>query len=229
MPIQKTIVCLANSRKVDGHCVAGKEYLGEGKFGAWIRPISTSPSHSLSAKDRSYSGWREPALLDLIEMSLEGHVPGEHQTENFVIDNGQQWRKVGRLQWRALGSAVDKFPGCLWSDGASSRNGRNDQIPMFKRKACTNSLLLLEPQEFFICVREEGKYGTHRIRAEFGCEGISYLLSVTDTVIEKQFKNKPVGKYPLAKARICVSVGAPFPGPKDPCYKFVAGVILPPS
>src|SRR5271168_2208822 len=117
MPVRKTIVCLANSRKVDGHCVAGKEYLGGGKFGAWIRPISRSPSHSLSAKDRSYQGWREPALLDLIEMSLESHVPREHQTENFIIDTEYQWKKTGRLWWGALDTALDKFSGSLWSDG----------------------------------------------------------------------------------------------------------------
>jgi hypothetical protein len=227
MPVRKILVCLANSRKVDGHCVAGKEYFGGGRFGGWVRPISTCVSHSLSAKDRSYAGWREPGLLDLIEMCLEGHVPREHQTENFVIDASCQWKRVGRLSWSGLEAAVDKFPGYLWIDGASSRNGRNDQIPSARRSECRNSLLLLEPEEFSICVREEGEFGTHRIRAEFACGGVCYVLSVTDTIIEKQFKNKPVGKYPLSKARICVSVGAPFPRPTDPCYKFVAGVILP--
>jgi hypothetical protein len=227
MPIQKTIVCLANSRKIDGRCVAGKEYLPGGRFGRWVRPISTNPSHSLSAKDMSYAGWKEPALLDLIEMSFEKYVPAAHQTENFIIDAGCQWRRVGRLSWNTLNGAVDKFTGGLWVDGASSRNGKNDLIPAAVRNGCTNSLALLEPEEFSICVREEGEFGSHRIRAEFVCGGVCYRFSVTDLKIEKEFKCKPVGKYPLGKTRICVSVSMPYPSAKDPCYKLVAGVILP--
>jgi putative nucleic acid modification protein with dual OB domain len=61
-----------------------------------------------------------------------------------------------------------------------------------------------------------------RIRAEFACGGVCYRFSVTDLKIEKEFKCKPVGKYPLGKTRICVSVGMPYPSAKDPCYKLVA-------
>jgi len=32
----RRIVCLANSRKPDGRCVAGKLY-AQGKFGSWLR------------------------------------------------------------------------------------------------------------------------------------------------------------------------------------------------
>ncbi|MGH7707024.1 MAG: dual OB domain-containing protein, partial [Vulcanimicrobiaceae bacterium] len=35
----KRIVCLANSRKLQGRCVAGRELQKNGP-GAWIRPVS---------------------------------------------------------------------------------------------------------------------------------------------------------------------------------------------
>ena len=36
----KRIVCLANSRKLGGRCIAGKELLADGVSGSWIRPVS---------------------------------------------------------------------------------------------------------------------------------------------------------------------------------------------
>jgi hypothetical protein len=39
MPYRKTIVCLANSRKYQGRCVAGVEWQGQ-MIGGWIRPVS---------------------------------------------------------------------------------------------------------------------------------------------------------------------------------------------
>lgn len=39
MPYTKRIVCLANSRKYKGSCVAGKEIMGNA-FGGWVRPVS---------------------------------------------------------------------------------------------------------------------------------------------------------------------------------------------
>src|SRR5580658_3890257 len=39
MPETRTIVCLANSRRLSGRSIAGKEILADG-YGKWIRPAS---------------------------------------------------------------------------------------------------------------------------------------------------------------------------------------------
>jgi len=47
MATVKRIVCLANSRKLQGRCIAGREIV-QGKPGAWIRPVSAREHEEVS-------------------------------------------------------------------------------------------------------------------------------------------------------------------------------------
>ena len=69
MNYQKTIVCLANSRKRQGRCVAGKEVLERG-YGLWIRPVGAGNSGELH-DERLYADGIEPRLGDLIRVALD--------------------------------------------------------------------------------------------------------------------------------------------------------------
>ena len=70
----KNIVCLANSYKRGGRCIAGKEIL-DGGFGAWIRPASDRPNQELSRPECSLWGFRRPELLDIVSVPLLKPVP----------------------------------------------------------------------------------------------------------------------------------------------------------
>ncbi len=48
----KRIVCLANSRKYSGRCIAGKELLADGRPGRWIRPVSARENEEVSEHER---------------------------------------------------------------------------------------------------------------------------------------------------------------------------------
>jgi hypothetical protein len=47
VPYKKTIVCLANSIKDNGRCIAGREVLAN-RYGGWIRPVSDRATAELS-------------------------------------------------------------------------------------------------------------------------------------------------------------------------------------
>jgi hypothetical protein len=91
----RTIVCFANSRKLNGRCVAGREWDGN-VFGAWIRPISSEPKGELYA-ERYYENNNDPQLLDVIEVPLLNPQPSTYQSENHLVDTKKRWRRVEAL------------------------------------------------------------------------------------------------------------------------------------
>ena len=83
MTYVKRIVCLANSFKIGGSCVAGREILQNGSYGAWIRPVSSRSTAEISWMESMYENRTQPKLLDIIDISLLRAVPHNHQRENY--------------------------------------------------------------------------------------------------------------------------------------------------
>jgi len=77
----KRIVCLANSRKLNGRCIAGKELLG-GRSVGWIRPVSAREHEEVSEYERQYEDGSDPQVLDIIDVSLLDPRPKSYQQEN---------------------------------------------------------------------------------------------------------------------------------------------------
>ena len=129
----KTIVCLANSRKAGGRCVAGFNLLNGSRQGDWIRPISDRLKGELSRREQAYDDNNEPALLDVIDIPLKAAKPSAYQRENWVIEPGIRWHKSGHYDRKYLRTlAVKKGP--LWINGSSSRDGENDYVPIDETK-----------------------------------------------------------------------------------------------
>jgi hypothetical protein len=115
MPVKytKTIVCLANSRKITGRCVVGKEIAGS-TIGAWIRPVSARPAGELSEEERRFQNGQDPKLLDVIRIPMVDPRPHGFQTENHLIDDGYYWTKERDASWDDLKAALDPVGGPLW-------------------------------------------------------------------------------------------------------------------
>ena len=128
-PTVKRIVCFANSRKMAGRCVAGKEISEDSHPGSWIRPVSSRENESISERERCYADGNDPELLDIIEVPLLSPKPKGYQRENWFLNPSRQWRKVGRLAWDDLPQLADP-DAPLWTSGFHSRGGENDQVPV---------------------------------------------------------------------------------------------------
>jgi hypothetical protein len=223
---EKTIVVLANSRKMSGRCIAGKCYQG-GVYGAWIRPVSERESGEVSEEERQYSDGTDPKMLDVVSIPLSKHEPHDFQQENHVIDADYYWQRTGRVNWDDLKGAIDQPVGGIWQNGFSSTSGINDRIPQVLAVRQKSSLMLIAPKRLSIWVGQPGLvYGNpkRQVRAEFHCGAHTYNVTVTDPVISRQFLAGQNGTFLLAEAVICLSLGELFDGYS---YKLAAGIITP--
>ncbi|MGA8221299.1 MAG: hypothetical protein WB780_06550, partial [Candidatus Acidiferrales bacterium] len=143
---------MANSRKMLGRCVAGKEISKDSNIGEWGRPVSNRPTQEIAVDERRYENGEDPRLLDIIEIRMRGHVPYAHQTENHLIDAEYCWVKGGIVTWDELEAAVEPFGGTLWFDGFHSYNGENDRIPEAQTLELENSLTLVETEDLVTAV-----------------------------------------------------------------------------
>jgi hypothetical protein len=221
--IGKKIVCLANSRKHSGRCIAGKEVLPSG-YGAWVRPTSSRPLGEISEEERRYEDGTSPRLLDIIEIPMIGAAPLLYQSENYVIDQNYYWVKTSELLWNDLKNLVDE-PASLWLNGDSTYHGKNDRVSLDNASKLNNSLYLIKPENLLLRVRKEGmefESPKRRVRGHFTYQNVQYGFIVTDPHAERIFLAKPDGDHELERTYLCISLGEPFNGA---CYKLIAAII----
>lgn len=223
MPTVKRLACLANSRKLSGRCIAGKELI-EGKPVRWIRPVSDRPQGEVSEDERQYEDGSDPSVLDVIDVPLKEHRPHTYQSENWLLDPDKYWRRVKGMNWKDLASLVDDPP-CLWVNESSTFTGLNDRVPTTQAEKLTESLYFLYVKSHKVRVLAPGAaFGNvkRRVQAAFTYRGVEYRLWVTDPVVERRYLALTDGEYPLDECFLTVSLGEPHDGY---CYKLVAALI----
>ena len=141
MATAKRIVCLANSRKLNGRCIAGKELSRDQPVG-WIRPVSAREHEEVSEYERQYQDGSDPRVLDIMDVPLLDARPKGYQQENWLLDPDNYWVKVGRATWSDLQRLADPVEP-LWINGHSTYNGRNDKIPLSLAGDLKSSLRLV--------------------------------------------------------------------------------------
>jgi len=227
MGYTKTIVCLANSRKLTGRCVAGKEWDGC-RPGAWCRPVSSRERGELTAERWYARSWRDPRLLDLIQVGLVQPRPSGCQTENHLVDTAVRWRLVGRVPPQSLLASLDHPKGPLWVNGESTSAGLNDRVHAAVAERQPNSLVLVQPELLAIRITTEAPNTEHarrRVRGQFSLAGYDYSLSITDPLIEEPLLRQADGySAELQRPILCISLSEKFVA-QNACYKLIAGVI----
>ena len=223
MTMTKRIVCLANSRKLAGRCIAGRELI-DGCAGIWIRPVSDREHQEVSEYERQYEDGSDPKLLDIVDVPLLAHRPKDYQRENWSLDPQYYWRKVDECPWHDL-QQLSETGGALWRNGYSTNNGTNDQIPLQQARGETSSLKLIYVDKLRLRVFAPGEaFGNseRRVQGRFRFGGNDYALWVTDPDIETAYLKRENGDYDLSECYLTISLGEPY---NDHCYKLIAAIM----
>ncbi|MDA1275847.1 MAG: hypothetical protein O2960_17670 [Verrucomicrobia bacterium] len=219
----KRIVCLANSRKLSGRCIVGREIVNDSP-GAWIRPVSAREHQEVSWEERHYEDGSDPSVLDVVAVPLLEPRPHQFQQENWLLDPTFYWRKTGRMDWAGLQDFVEP-EGPLWVNGQHTGRGLNDRISMKDAERLRSSLRLVRINSLTIDVSCPGAaFGNpkRRLQGQFQFPGVWYHLRVTDPVYERRFLALPDGQHRLGESCLAISLGEPFEGY---AYKLIAAII----
>jgi len=218
--VDRDIVCLANSRKYNGKCVAGKSVSDN----AWIRPVSRAGKGELNLRQIELADGSLPALLDIIRIPLDKFQPKSYQPENWLITSGK-WAKVGTYPSNKLDNLCDRMP-ILWDNNHPSKD--RISCKYIEEKALGSSLLFIRVYNVKI-LREDKDYEEKKkrtVKVKFSYNQTHYTLSVTDPDLEDEYLNREPGIYSIDadKVYMCISLGEPYER-DNCCYKLVAAII----
>lgn len=207
------IICLANSYKHNGRCIAGIDI----DMGKWVRPI---PQNCDAIYDeRLIDGRYEPQLLDLIEIPIGDQAPDKGcQPENRFLGGGT-WKLIRRLSVKDITRYIEDTKNLLHNqekkvDPEIFKQISRNEWRSLQLIRVSNPNFVTNPfnsQENPICT--------------FPYSKIVYELKVTDPIIiDKVRKDEHISKECL----LTISMATPFKTPahdKEYCWKMVAGVI----
>ena len=231
-------MCLANSTKLSGRCVAGIQTGGEG----WIRVVSRSSSGTLSRSHYTLTKGRQLALFDVVEAEVARARPEPHQPENWVLGR-EGWGLIdwflGPPSWKLIEkvSGAEALPilekSLFFSPDLLGDNGDRVSYSNFSQNPAAASLTLVEPLNVLWRITQSHR-GRRQTRAGFALGGRSFDLPVTDPEWEQRLSFLPIGVHSSEEAGISrtdrvfltISLGEPFDGE---CYKLVAAVIVLPE
>ena len=226
--ITKRILCLANSKKNSGRCVAGREVTPAGA-GPWIRPVSDRPGEEVSENERQYKNGADPKLLDVIDVPLVRPAPHACQRENWLLDPHSYWCRVRQANWTEL-LQFTEMPATLWVNQHSTHHGQYDEIPQADADALPRSLYLIKVDSVTLrALAPQAAFGNtkRRMQACFTHASVDYALWVTDPVVEREYLARPNGYHRLDECCLTISLGELFQKNNgQSCrYKLVAAII----
>jgi len=217
-------VCLANSRKTGGRCVAGKEISESGHPGNWIRPVSAREHEEIRESEQRLGDGAKPRVLDVIDVPVIRARPKGYQQENWLLDPKRRWAKVGRIAWGNLPRWADQSE-TLWINGHNSGSGLNDRVPEDLAYSLDSSLSLIKIERLEVLISRNLENNAYRLRGRFSYRGNVYSLRITDPVSEQAATELGSGSFVVDDDRfLTVSLGEPFEGF---AYKLIAAIIRP--
>lgn len=225
--MEKRIVCLANSWKNGGRCVAGIDL----DTGEWIRPVNPGGDKLHKSQIENQYG-DQPRVLDIINIPLRTKAPLYYQPENYTIDPNQQWQQVGQFNFNQLTNFSCNGNNIYLDCDFFNDNDKSVSSEKLKDSNCKHSLSLIKPQELKIEKFDRSQWGEKpQIKANFLFGEKYYNLVITDDKFKAPFfKDDSLdecGYYELNTNDIylTISLGEIYKRDKNH-YKLVAAVIV---
>src|SRR5438105_3524186 len=220
------ILCLANSNKEGGRCIAGLRIDG----GGWVRPIAPETSHGqLYFKHYKLNDGTEPAVLDVIAVDLSAPQPVPGQPENWIIGK-QPWV----LRERPAGASVRPIWRKAVQRGSLLFGSTARKVERAEDVAASFALVAPAMIRWAIEPRKDRRV---QPRVLFRLGNKLHNLSVTDPLWISRilrtlgameagwYKNEVIGIPAAQKTWLTVSLSEPYEGAR---YKLVTAIIGPP-
>ncbi len=230
--VHRNIIILANSRRHDGHCIAGKDI----SSGEWIRPINILGRGKPRLDQSAFSGEdfqalnvarSGPQLLDCVRIGFGDRCGDYCQPENIFID-GKPWTVLSHFLSQNVSGLIDD-PAELFigRDDHYSDHYSAEAIKVNPLKSSLNFIRLNHATNKTEIIHTISSKGNPQNRLKFDYESRTYNLAITDKAYENsvgQSKNED-GKI-IEDCYITIGVGEGFPiGNSVYHYRLVVGII----
>lgn len=219
--MEKYFICLANSYKHGGRCIAGIEVVpqSDGSLGIvrhddgrprWIRPVSMSANGEIpNHLAESFKIFSLVKLTDVEPCPDNAHTEDVHCTRMEICPFELSPTK------EFLNQLIDTQHKAVFYF-------RGKSIPTTIIDRLDYSLMLIHPDNAYAYCDEERENSKYRMK--FTYNGSNYDFPITDPVFLEQFKKSPDSYADLDGVYLVLSLGIAFEGFH---YKLVATVLFP--
>jgi hypothetical protein len=230
----RDIVILANSRRHNGHCIAGKDL----STGQWIRPINVigkgqtrlDQSAFLDSDFKTLTGNNSsPGLLDCLRIGLGKNCPLYYQPENVFID-ATRWETLSHCSLHAITKFVDRSESCCLQDDDPYYKTIPAKDLMTNPPKTSLSMIRLNRKLNNIEVEhttKQGKNPQHRLHFNYGSK--RYDFPITDYNYETLVsKSQNDDTRIFDDCFVTIGLGekfSPYDTNLELHYRFIVGII----
>lgn len=211
-------VCLANSFKEGGRCLAGIELDADNNprfingHPKWIRPICNTPHGEVPTPIVSHIN-----ILDIIEVKIKKKYP---KTNNYQSENAYFKKKSLRVIGDYDSDKLDR----LCDNRKLIFGNRGKAVSEEAIGNTTFSLMIIKVTTFEVIEKTyEDNPNRSQIRLVFSFNGNQYDLPVTDPVFIHRYQTNPDFLENFNQLYVSLSLAVEWEGWY---YKLIAGIIL---
>jgi hypothetical protein len=211
----KRFICLANSYKEGGRCLAGieltnkNEVVFENGRPKWIRPICSTPHGEVP--NELAATWN---IMDLLEIDVIEYPDKNYQCENALF-NEKSLKRIGTCAIKNYQKLCDDKPRIFGNRGKAVPCSAIDEVKF--------SLMLIHIERFTVIQKSyDDNQSRTQARMVFEYHHDQYDLPITDPVFLHSFQHNPNFFDCVNDCYLTISLGVIW---NDWYYKLVAGVI----